>query len=83
MHASKVVALSVFSLSLLTTAAWADETATPAPKGNVFVMQTVMIKGHKMGLVLDVARLGQKAPLPDLRKPLLDGIATAADRDPF
>ena len=81
----RLVALSVLSLALFSTAAWADETAKPAPtKGNVTVIEGITITGrHHLGLTADVARVIPKAPLPDLRQPLVDRIAAAAEKDPF
>ena len=84
MRASRIVALSVFSLALFSTAAWADETAKPAAKGNVTVVPGITIKGpHHVGVSVDVARIIPRAPLPDLRQPLVDRIAAAAENDPF
>jgi hypothetical protein len=84
MHASRILALAAVSLSLFTTAAWADETVKPAPKHKVIVVDMPPIKGFAPPVVaVDVARVVQRAPLPDLRKPLVDRIAAAVERDPF
>lgn len=84
MRASRLVALSVFSLALFSTAAWADETAKPALKNKVTVVSGITIQGpHHVAVSVDVARLVPRAPLPDLRQPLVDRIAAAADNDPF
>jgi hypothetical protein len=84
MHRTTIVALSVLSLALSSASAFADETAKPAAKkGNVIVVPGVDVKGRApWGCMVDVARVVQRAPLPELRKPLVD-IAAAADRDPF
>ena len=84
MCASRLVALSVFSLALFSTAAWADETAKAAPKDKVTVVPGITVQGPRhVPVSVDVARLVPRAPLPDLRQPLVDRIAAAAENDPF
>jgi len=85
MRASTIVALTTLSLALcgaVPRTAHADETAKPAQKT---VTIEVKIKGrvpHPTAAV-DVSRLVQRAPLPELRQPLLDRIGAAAEKDPF
>ncbi len=85
MLAAKLVALSVFSLALVSTAAWADETAKPAPRKGVFEIDSTIVHGKpsRPQVAVDVSRLVPRAPLPDLRQPLIDRIAAAAENNPF
>ena len=83
MRAPTIVALSTLSLALCTSAAaLADETAKPAQKT---VTVEVKIKGRpaRPSAAVDVSRLVPRAPLPELRQPLLDRIGAAAEKDPF
>jgi hypothetical protein len=86
MRASRIVALLAFSLALCSTA-WADETAKPAakPRGNVIVLEVVKIKGKPQRplVAVDINRLVPRAPLPELRQPLVERIAAAVENDPF
>ena len=79
MRASTIVALAAFSLALCSTAARADEIA-----GKTVTVE-LKIKGRRVApqASFDVSRLVQRAPLPELRKPLLDRIGAAAEKDPF
>jgi len=85
MRASTILALAAFSLALVSTAAWADETAKPMPRGNVVTLPVVKIQGRPQHpqVVVNVARLVPRAPLPELRRPLVDGAGTAVDKDPL
>lgn len=85
MRAPTILAFSAFSLALCSTAAWAEETAAPAPKGNVVTTEMVKIKGRRQvpSAVVDVNRMVPRAPLPELRKPLAERIAAAVEKDPF
>jgi hypothetical protein len=88
MHASRIVALSAFSLALISTAASAEETAAPAHparKDRVITLAPVVIPGRlqRPMVAVDVARLVPRAPLPALRKPLVDRIGAAVENDPF
>jgi hypothetical protein len=85
MHASRLVTLSVFSLALVSTAAWADGTTKPRPQARVVELDPTVITGKPARplVAVDVSRIVPRAPLPDLRQPLLDRIAAAADNEPF
>jgi hypothetical protein len=101
MRASRIVALSAFSLALCSTAAWADETvAAPATKASVtmgetpkppaakrgeYTLDTTIIHGRpaRPNVAVDISRLIPRAPLSELRKPLVDRIGAAIEKDPF
>jgi len=91
MLAPKLLASSALALALWSTAAAADETVKPsapaaaAAKGNVFVTPEVHIAGRRQvpSVTVDVARLIPRAPLPELRQPLVDRIGKAIDKAPF
>jgi hypothetical protein len=86
MRASTIVALSTFSLALCSTmasSARADETATPSAKKGTIEIGVKITGRRPPRMTVDVARLVQKAPLPELRQPLLDRIGAAAEKDPF
>ncbi len=80
---ASIVALSAFSFALLSTAAFADDTAKPA--GKTTTVEEVKIKGKRQrpAVAIDVARLIPRAPLPELRQPLADRISGAVEKDPF
>jgi hypothetical protein len=84
MRASTIVALAASSLALFSTAAHADDTASPTPPGKTVTVE-LKIKGRHVApqASFDVSRLVQRTPLPELRKPLLDRIGAAAEKDPF
>jgi hypothetical protein len=96
MRASTIVALSAFSLALMTSSARAEETAAPpdpckAPqaaqpqtKGAVTIAP-VCIKGRpqRPNVAIDVSRLVPRAPLPELRRSFVERIASAVGNDPF
>jgi hypothetical protein len=86
MRASRILALTAFSLALCSTA-WADETAKPAakPRGNAFTLDEIKIKGRiqRPLVAIDINRLVPRAPLPDLRQPLVERIGAAVESDPF
>jgi hypothetical protein len=84
-RASTIVALSTFSLALCATAAHAEEKAKPAARGNEITLEVVKIKARvpRPQVAIDISRLVQKAPLPELKKPLADRIAAAVEKDPF
>jgi hypothetical protein len=85
MRASRFIALSAFSLCLGSTAASADETAKPAPREKVIVLDPLPpIRGRAPHLLsVDLARLIPRVPLPQLRQPLVDRIGAAVEKDPF
>jgi hypothetical protein len=79
-----IVVLSTLSLVLCATA-HAEETARPAPRGNVVTVERTIVNGRvqRPHVTIDINRLVPRAPLPELKKPLLDRIAAAAEKDPF
>jgi hypothetical protein len=81
MRVSRIVALSAFFVGSLASVAHAEETdAKPAKAPTVIKL---VIKGRRaIPMSLDVSRLVMKAPLPDLKKPLVDP-SVGVDRDPF
>jgi hypothetical protein len=87
MRASRILALTAFSLALCSTAAWAEETAKPAakPRGNEITLDVVKIKGRapRPQVTVDINKLVPRAPLPELRTPLVDRIAAPVEKDPF
>jgi len=88
MHGSRLVALAAFSLALVSTAAWAEETAPSTPTapatGNVVVLKVVKIKGRRSTpqVSIQINRVDPSVVLADLRRPVVDGSAAVA-RDPF
>jgi hypothetical protein len=86
MRSSKVVALSVLSLALCSTAAWADEPAavTKTAKG-VYTMETqhISLRTPRPHVTVDINRMVPRAPLPELRQPLVERIGAAVEKDPF
>jgi hypothetical protein len=79
------VALSTLSLVLCAAAAHAEDQAPPAPRGNVVTLEVVRIRGRVPlpQVAIDINRLVRKAPLPELKKPLVDRIGAAVEKDPF
>jgi len=76
MRASRIVALSAFVLASLSAVAFAEEKKPIEVK--------ILITGRRPPhTTVDIARVVQKAPLPDLRRPLIDPTGAALDRDPF
>jgi hypothetical protein len=84
MLASRLVALSALSLALVSTAAWADETASEHP-GHTVTLETIRIKGRpaRPSVAVAVNPMVPRAPLPQLRRPLVDSTGAAIERDPF
>jgi hypothetical protein len=78
---SKLLALTVVPVALLSSTAWAEE---KTEKGTV-TLETIKIKGRpaRPNVAIDVARLVPRAPLPELRQPLIQRIGAAVERDPF
>ena len=83
MRAVTMVALPAFLLALSATA-WAEEKAAPAPR-KVIVTEEVKIKGRpaRPHVSVDINKLVPRAPLPELRTPLVERIAAAVEKDPF
>jgi hypothetical protein len=87
MRARTIAGLTTLSLALIASAAAAEEKA-PAVKqaaGRVVTLETITIPGRiqRPHAVVDVNRLVPRAPLPELRKSLVDRIGNAIEKDPF
>ncbi len=89
MRSSTIVAMSAFSLALCSTAAWADPPATtaakaPAAKGTYTLETThISLRAPRPHVSVDINAVVQRAPLPELRQPLLERIGAAVEKDPF
>jgi hypothetical protein len=93
MRASRIVALSAFSLALCSTAAWAEETASAAsaatppagPVKGVWTMPVVKIHGRRVQpqVSIQIIRVDPSSVLSELRKPADDRSSAAVERDPF
>ncbi len=84
MRASTIVGLAVFAFGSVSAVAFAEETAPAAKKQRVIVVDMGPIKGHRpVAPSVDIARKVMKAPLPELRKPLVDPAGTSIDAAPF
>ncbi|MFT3769881.1 MAG: hypothetical protein QM820_31000 [Minicystis sp.] len=83
MHTAKIGAAILLATALWTTTAAADETAKPA-KGTITIDPVkIALRAPRPAVAIDVARVVPRAPLPDLRQPLVDRIGKAVDKDPF
>ncbi len=85
MRAPPIVALTTLSLALCSAfagSARADETARPQGK-TITIELKIKARRTSPNAAVDVARLIPRAPLPELRQPLLDRIGAAAEKDPF
>jgi hypothetical protein len=86
MRVSMVMGLPAFFLALSATAALADETAAPAPtRAKVYTTEGIVItlRPPRPHAVAEINRLVPRAPLPELRQPLLDRISAVVEKDPF
>ncbi len=72
------------AVSLCTTAALADPACKKTARGTV-TCDEVVVPGRPQhpNVAVDVARLVPRAPLPELRKSLVERIGAAVERDPF
>ncbi|APR79647.1 Hypothetical protein A7982_04994 [Minicystis rosea] len=83
MRAAKIGTAVVLAVGLWSTAAAADETAKPA-KGTITVEPThIKARPPRPAVAVDVGRVVPRAPLPDLRQPLVERIGKAVDGAPF
>ncbi len=59
--------------------------AAKAVAKGVYELDKIIVSSHPQRpmVAVDVARLVPRAPLPDLRQPLVDRIAAAVEKDPF
>lgn len=60
-----------------------DAKPAPATKGEVTIVVKIVGRRQVPSASIDVARLVPRAPLPQLRKPLVDRIGAAVDKAPF
>jgi hypothetical protein len=81
MRVSRIVALSAFFVGSLASVAYADETE-PKPEKAPTVIKLIIKGRRSVPMSVDVSRMVMKAPLPDLKKPLVDP-SVGVDRDPF
>jgi hypothetical protein len=85
MSAAKVGAAVVLAVGLFSVTAVAEEPAKkPAQKGVIELDRLILnVRPPRPQVGVDVARLVPRAPLPDLRQPLLDRLAKTADKACF
>jgi hypothetical protein len=83
MRARMIAALTTLSLAVFATAAHAEEKA--APRGTEITLERTIInlRAPRPHALVDVNRLVPRAPLPELRKSLVDRIGNAIEKDPF
>jgi len=84
MTAAKIGAALFLAMTCFTTAAAAQDKA-PVKKDGVYYFDDILIPGRRQFpmAAIDIGRAIARAPLPALKKPLVDSIATAVDKDPF
>jgi hypothetical protein len=77
-------ALVVGVVGLWSTLACAEEKA-PVKRNGVYVFDDLIVSARRQRpqAGIDVARLVPRAPLPELRQPLVERIAKAVEKDPF
>ncbi len=87
MRARTIAGLTTLSLALIASAASAEEKkpAAPPAAGHVITVEPVTIPGRvqRPHVMVDVNRLVPRAPLPELRKSLVDRIGNPIEKDPF
>jgi hypothetical protein len=77
MRASRIVAASAFVLGSLGGVAFADDAKAP------IVVKVLVTTRRPVPPSVDVARLIPRAPLPELRKSLVDPWGNTLDGEPF
>lgn len=84
MRAAIILAVTL-ATGLWTAAAAADDTPGVVKKDGVYELERIHIKARppRPAVAIDVARIVPRAPLPDLRQPLIDRIGKAVDKAPF
>jgi hypothetical protein len=84
MRASIIVAVTL-ATGLWSAAAAADGTPDAVKKDGVWVFREtkIALRPPRPAVVVDVARAVPRAPLQELRQPLIDRIAKAVERAPF
>ena len=88
MSAAKIGIAVMVALGCWSGVAAADEAPAPASpppakKGEITIQVKIYGRRQVPSASIDVARLVPRAPLPELRKPLVDRIANAVDNAPF
>lgn len=84
MTAAKIGAALFLAMACFTSVAAAEEKA-PVKRDGVYYFDDIFIPGHPQRpmVAIDIGRMIARAPLPDLRKPLVDHIGKAVEKDPF
>jgi hypothetical protein len=81
---SVAIVTAVLAVGLWSAAAAAeDTTAAPKKKGAIVLPETKLLVKRPVPLQVDVARVIPRAPLPDLRQPLVDRIGNVVENAPF
>lgn len=85
MRGVKIGAAVVTALGLWSAAAAAEDApaAKAAKKGEITIVVKITGRRQVPSAAIDVARLMPRAPLPELRKPLIDHLGKAVERAPF
>jgi hypothetical protein len=84
MSAAKVGAAVVLAVGLFSVAASAEEPKAAPQKGVITTdVVKIFLRPQRPQVGIDVARLVPRAPLPDLRQPMLDRLAKTADKSCF
>jgi hypothetical protein len=86
MRASRIVAAAALAVGFWSTAALADGTGDchKTARGTITCDETkFVLHPPRPAVAVDVGRLVPRAPLPELRKSLVDRIAQAVESDPF
>jgi hypothetical protein len=85
MRAATIGAAVVLAAGLWSTAAAADDTPDVVKKNGVYIFKEFkfVLRPPRPTAVVDMMRSTPRAPLPELRQPLLDRIGQAVDKDPF
>jgi hypothetical protein len=84
MSAAKIGTALFLAMATLTATAAAEETA-PVKKNGVYYFDDIVIPGRPQRpmVAVDIGRAIARTPLPDLRKPLVDYLGRAVEKDPF
>lgn len=84
MNAARIGAAVAVALGLWSGVASADEEApVVTEKGKITIRVKITGRRQHPTAAIDVARLVPRAPLPELKKPLVDRIGTAVESAPF
>jgi hypothetical protein len=86
MRASRSVVVAVLAIGSWSATALAEGTPTcKSTARGTWTCDEVVVPGRpqRPNVAVDVSRLVPRAPLPDLRKSLVDRIGQAVESDPF